>query len=285
MDSMKNPAASHLLGVGLALAGFAACQTTAPDSTPPAETTPAVTATIDASPAPMELDDAQLSAWNYLAEKYDADGDGRITSDECDRDNLERLDRDGDGVLTADDYAGSGAMMASIMVGMRAQAAVFVYFQADDEVATLNREELSWSFSEYDDDHDGKVTEEEFDALAEVKEVEIPSEYGLGRTMTGDFQPWTALVEGIDGDEDLVLSSTEIESFYDERDDGDGVWTLQSRTRPSSVAEDRGEPVSGAKVGTVAPDFTLTSPEGGEAVTLSSFKGKQPVALIFGSYT
>ena len=44
---------------------------------------------------------------------------------------------------------------------------------------------------------------------------------------------------------------------------------------------------AGRRVGTVAPDVTLSPPAGmeGEAVTLSAFKGKKPVALIFGSYT
>ncbi len=44
--------------------------------------------------------------------------------------------------------------------------------------------------------------------------------------------------------------------------------------------------MSGPKVGTVAPDFTLSPPDGGPAVTLSSFRDRNlPVALIFGSYT
>lgn len=38
-------------------------------------------------------------------------------------------------------------------------------------------------------------------------------------------------------------------------------------------------------VGTDAPDFVLPRLGGGEPVRLSSFKGKGPVALIFGSYT
>ncbi len=48
---------------------------------------------------------------------------------------------------------------------------------------------------------------------------------------------------------------------------------------------ERGEPVSGPRVGTMAPDFTLAPPEGGELVTLSDFRGDRSVALIFGSYT
>ncbi len=39
------------------------------------------------------------------------------------------------------------------------------------------------------------------------------------------------------------------------------------------------------KVGDLAPDFTLPATKGKTKVTLSKFKGKKPVVLIFGSYT
>ncbi|MFT5444149.1 MAG: hypothetical protein ACI8W3_003201 [Myxococcota bacterium] len=39
------------------------------------------------------------------------------------------------------------------------------------------------------------------------------------------------------------------------------------------------------KVGELAPDFELQDPAGATAVRLSDFRGKRPVALIFGSYT
>ncbi|MBI3848417.1 MAG: redoxin domain-containing protein [Planctomycetes bacterium] len=39
------------------------------------------------------------------------------------------------------------------------------------------------------------------------------------------------------------------------------------------------------KVGDVAPDFELPSVDGKTRVRLSSFKGKAPVVLLFGSYT
>ncbi len=35
----------------------------------------------------------------------------------------------------------------------------------------------------------------------------------------------------------------------------------------------------------LAPDFTLSDISGTESVTLSDFRGKKPVALVFGSYT
>lgn len=43
--------------------------------------------------------------------------------------------------------------------------------------------------------------------------------------------------------------------------------------------------VAAPKVGDLAPDFTLQDPSGTKAVRLSDFRGKRPVALIFGSYT
>ena len=37
--------------------------------------------------------------------------------------------------------------------------------------------------------------------------------------------------------------------------------------------------------GDMAPDFTLTDVSGTRTVTLSDFRGKKPVALVFGSFT
>ncbi len=39
------------------------------------------------------------------------------------------------------------------------------------------------------------------------------------------------------------------------------------------------------KVGEIAPDFALQDPSGSVQVRLSDFRGKRPVALVFGSYT
>ena len=39
------------------------------------------------------------------------------------------------------------------------------------------------------------------------------------------------------------------------------------------------------KVGDIAPDFYLKTADGLRTVSLSSFRGKSPVVLIFGSYT
>ena len=39
------------------------------------------------------------------------------------------------------------------------------------------------------------------------------------------------------------------------------------------------------RVGDLAPDFTLSDLSGKESVTLSEFRSKKPVALVFGSFT
>jgi len=39
------------------------------------------------------------------------------------------------------------------------------------------------------------------------------------------------------------------------------------------------------KVGDMAPDFELSDANGENALRLSDFRGKKPVALVFGSYT
>jgi len=41
----------------------------------------------------------------------------------------------------------------------------------------------------------------------------------------------------------------------------------------------------GTRVGELAPDFTLPTVDRTAEVSLSSFRGKQPVVLVFGSYT
>ena len=43
--------------------------------------------------------------------------------------------------------------------------------------------------------------------------------------------------------------------------------------------------VASPKVGQLAPDFELADPSGSRRVRLADFRGKRPVALVFGSYT
>lgn len=57
------------------------------------------------------------------------------------------------------------------------------------------------------------------------------------------------------------------------------------RTKDEAYAwHDTHEPTA-PKVGELAPDFELADVNGRNAVRLSTFCGKRPVALVFGSFT
>ncbi|MAG62781.1 hypothetical protein CMO84_04585 [Candidatus Woesearchaeota archaeon] len=51
------------------------------------------------------LEETSRSSWEFLSEKYDKDGDGKVSADEYDRgkETFDRLDANGDGFITAED--------------------------------------------------------------------------------------------------------------------------------------------------------------------------------------
>ena len=59
--------------------------------------------------------------------------------------------------------------------------------------------------------------------------------------------------------------------------------TIKSREE-ANAWRDTHEP-DAPKVGELAPDFELKDVAGTESVRLSDFRGKRPVALVFGSFT
>jgi hypothetical protein len=59
--------------------------------------------------------------------------------------------------------------------------------------------------------------------------------------------------------------------------------TIQNR-REAKAWHERYDPLA-PKAGDVAPDFELRDLNGENPVRLSSFRGRTPVALVFGSFT
>ena len=55
--------------------------------------------------------------------------------------------------------------------------------------------------------------------------------------------------------------------------------------RKSLMAAQKKVDAKAPRKGDMAPDFNLYDIEGKESVTLSNFRGKKPVALVFGSFT
>ncbi len=228
---------------------------------------------------PMDAGDEHDSIWSYLVARYDADGDGSVTPAEYGRASFDRLDKNGDGAIQAADFEAGARDNSEAMRRQRSQQLLAWYFQTDDDANKLPRTELEAAARTYDTSGDGKIDAEEFGCAAEERR-----ELGKRptRRATRELDAFATLLDQTDEDADGLLATAELVGFFDAMDDGDGVWNLGRGQRSSRGS---GGPPSGPAAGTVAPDFTLSSPEGGAAVTLSSFAGEKPVGLIFGSYT
>jgi hypothetical protein len=57
------------------------------------------------------------------------------------------------------------------------------------------------------------------------------------------------------------------------------------RDRQAGLQLIQGRAKNAPRVGQVAPDFELKTADGKETIRLSSFRGRKPVVLIFGSHT
>ena len=249
-----------------------ACQAVAPD----AAKAPA------ALRAPVDAEGSAATVFEYLAGRYDSDGDGIITEEEYNRPGGEflRLDRVTDGVLTEADFALAGRRVRSLGPSeskrQRALHLLAWYFQDDDEIRSVNLAELQGAHRAYDGNGDGRVGRSEFEGVADQREIfgRRPAGKWAGLLEMETTDPWERILLGVDGNDDGFLTAVELEGFFGANPDG--AWTVG--------ADELSVPLESLE-GKMAPDFTLSDPSGKESVTLSDFAGVQPVALIFGSYT
>lgn len=212
----------------------------------------------------------QGQIWTALAERHDSNRDGTITADEYERgaDRFARLDRNRDGSLTEEDFRGGrGGMM-----GAMARSRLVLLADADAN-GSIVREEWNAFVASLERDGDGGITMASFEERLRKE--------GAGRM--------ASRMRFLDQDEDGMLRQEELMAAWKDLDrDEDGV--IEGRDLalpPNEVARASGPPEEGE----VAPDFALHHaakggvPADGEKVRLSSFTGKKPVALVFGSYT
>lgn len=221
---------------------------------------------VDPPPAapPAAVAPASRPAFARLLELYDRDGDGRITSLEYPRGDLafRNLDRNHDGAITQAD--------SQVQVGMPSDLAapfLLVMRLAGPDAESLAIGDLPEAFESVDENHDGAIDRAEFTGPE-------------SRPGSDRFAP---VLAAADADRDGKLTLAELQDWAKLRDrDQDGRLSRRERTRPG-----REPPVGWFKPGEreKSPDFTLPRDEGAETVTLSSFAGKRPVALIFGSFT
>ena len=242
---------------------------------------------------------AQL--WAVLAERHDKDKDGRITATEYGRgeDKFRNWDSDGDGVLTEADFKNLGRRQGSRNRG-RNRGGRRGGRRGGDRGGNTNLILARLVARPADINKDGQVTADEWNKFcgkldcnqdgilcrAEFPDAEDLSDrrFGMLRraldtNLDGSVQhrEIAAVFQRLDRDKSQVLSGAEMVG----NPNGGG------RGGRRSGGNEPGVP----RPGQPAPDFELPlldQPKGAKnqaTVKLSSFAGKKPVALIFGSYT
>jgi hypothetical protein len=83
----------------------------------------------------------------------------------------------------------------------------------------------------------------------------------------------------------LVVGAFAIWEREDPLELGMEVLTVANDWRAAEIEWQTQADATAPKLGELAPDFELKDPEGVTAVRLADYRGKRPVALIFGSYT
>jgi hypothetical protein len=185
-------------------------------------------------------------SWNWLAERYDADGDDRITREEFPgpKELFDRLDRDRNGELTESDFDWSDSSPYLRQLG---QATQWLLKMDEDDDRRLSKEEWDHIFKKF---AQGKPYLNADDVRAMFNPSPPPSPPGKSASKPNpmaDMPSRPTLVKG--------LFSGEL-----------------------------GSPFEGPKLNDQAPDFTLFDLDG-KLVSLSQYRDKKPVVLIFGSFT
>ncbi len=154
-------------------------------------------------------------------------------------------------------------------------------------------------FQRLDRDHDGELTAADFDWSENAPATRVERMY----------KQWLG---SIDANGNGKVSREEWEQFFDKLAAGKEHVTVDDLRRafplppakspspppgmkmPESFRKtllkglfesELGSPFAGPRVDQAAPDFTLPTHDGKQTITLSDFRGKKPVVLIFGSFT
>jgi len=190
-----------------------------------------------------------LHGWRWLSEFYDADRDGKIEPKDLgkSRDHFGRLDRDEDGLIERDDLEGPAPPDPPAHL-----KELFERLDSDRN-DRVSWDEFSWFFQQADRRKRGFLSRRDLAAALGgfAAEPTIPA-LGSGeekpKESRGSMPPTYALL--------YLFFTGQLGSFRE-----------------------------GPDLGGEAPDFSLPPLAGGDTVRLSSARGRQPVVLIFGSFT
>lgn len=148
-------------------------------------------------------------------------------------------------------------------------------------------------FETLDKDRDGVLTKDDFDwaagsALAAAQAKASPLFERIDRDGNGRASPeeWKLWFDALSGDKGYLSQDDLIPLFLDpKRRPGKGPTRSRLSLICAYLAGDVGPPSDGPTLGDLAPDFTLTTPDGKGKITLSAHRGKRPQVLVLGSFT
>jgi EF hand domain-containing protein len=176
-----------------------------------------------------------------------------------------------------------------------------------------------WLSSLLDSNHDGRITRAEFERIgkpflarldrdhsgaitAEDLDWSENSEYLKRRRPARELssrldsnsngriteQEWAALYQGLAGDKGF-MTSEDLADWLTPPSSTDAIPPSEMPTRwkllKGVISGELGSLQEGPDLDSPAPDFTLDTYDHRQMVSLAQFKGKKPVALIFGSFT
>jgi hypothetical protein len=184
--------------------------------------------------------------------------------------------------------------------------------------AGKSRYDWSWLAEHYDTNHDGTITREEW--TGDPSLFDRLDRNGDGVLKADDFDwsdnsPYARLMATagqvlarLDQDSNGRISQAEWEAFFAKASKGKDHVTLEDLRQalqppaPPPDKKDQGGPSplvffkglyegelgswhEGPGIGEEAPTFTLATQDGKQKISLGDYRGKKPVALVFGSFT
>ncbi|MFT5288241.1 MAG: hypothetical protein ACI8QC_003599 [Planctomycetota bacterium] len=236
--------------------------------------------------------DPARTAFEFLLQRYDSDGDGALSSSEYKRHQgqFARWDTNEDGRISAEDWSADTPRVMPEITSMQRMDVLGRYFQTDDNaIELLTIDELAEAFYQYDEagNLDEELVESEFRAGQAAHQVAMPGDGSMMmQSYVGDADGWTRLLRFYDADGSKSLNMLELSAGFE---DSESYELRFDRVRfddgaPGAAFEQRAYR-EGLTVGSAIPAVTLMRLEDGSSVALEDLCGLKSVALIFGSYT
>lgn len=147
-------------------------------------------------------------------------------------------------------------------------------------------------FDRLDRDRDGTLAESDFDWSESSPYWRQFSQANMWLRQVGDNgkltrEQWLKLFDKFSQSKDYLTADDVRALLNPPRPPGGGMGKMPTKATllKGLATGELGSASEGPKLGQRAPDFTLVTHDGRRTVTLSKFKNRKPVVLVFGSFT